>query len=137
VARADLGELTRSTTDGILMAIGTSSGIEYRTEPSAGIVVLLETGLVERIGVAWGCAMPLLMLCDPGLCASVGVSKPAGASVGACCATPARPMAITPTKKMIADSHLCIIVPTTSKTGLNFLLDSRPRKQQGKALTKC
>ncbi len=54
VARADFRELTRSPTDGILMAISAGSGIEYRAQPGAGVVILLETDLVERIGVAWG-----------------------------------------------------------------------------------
>jgi hypothetical protein len=58
VARTDFRELTRSTTDGILMTISAGSGIEYWTQPGAGVVVLLETGLVERIGVARG-------FCDP------------------------------------------------------------------------
>src|SRR5579864_7507596 len=40
--------------------------------------------------------MPLLMLRDPGFWASVGVSKPAGASVADCCAIPASPSASEP-----------------------------------------
>src|ERR1700752_1241984 len=43
--------------------------------------------------------MPLLTLCDPGSCARVGVSKPVGASVGPCCATPATTIASAPSAK--------------------------------------
>jgi len=39
--------------------------------------------------------MPLLVLCDPGFCVSVGVSKPAGASTADCCAVPLKPTAHT------------------------------------------
>jgi hypothetical protein len=46
--------------------------------------------------------MPLLTLCEPGFWASVGVSKPVGASVGACFATPARTIASAPNSKTAA-----------------------------------
>src|SRR5580704_4540493 len=54
VARADLRELTRSPTDGILMAIRAGSGIEYRAQPGAGVVVLFELGLIEHIAITRG-----------------------------------------------------------------------------------
>src|SRR6202007_426012 len=53
-----------------------------------------------------GSAMPLLTLCDPGSCASVGVSKPVGASVGPCCATPATTIASAPRAKTGNEIHL-------------------------------
>src|SRR5580700_9437170 len=50
--------------------------------------------------------MPLLTLCDPGSCARVGVSKPVGASVGPCCATPATTIASVPSAKTANEIHL-------------------------------
>src|SRR5258708_5406322 len=52
VACTDLRELTRSAADGILMTIRTSSSIEYWAQACAGVVVQLETGLVEGVGIA-------------------------------------------------------------------------------------
>ena len=66
--------------------------------------------------------MPLLRLFEAGFCASVGVSKPAGASLGACYATPTKPMAMTPTSKTATESHLSFFMYTTFKIELPFLL---------------
>jgi hypothetical protein len=83
---------------------------------SRAFIVLVEL-LVEGIGVAWGSAIPLLLLYDPGLWASVGVSKPAGASVAGCCAIPANPTAITPSSNTRTETHLCIIAFHLLKSG--------------------
>ena len=83
---------------------------------SRAFIVLVDL-LVEGIGVAWGSAIPLLLLYDPGLWASVGVSKPAGASVAGCCAIPANPTAITPSSNTRTETHLCIIAFHLLKSG--------------------
>src|ERR1700757_522369 len=54
VAGADFGELAGAAADGILVAIGASPGVEDRAQAGAGVVVLLETGLIEGVGVARG-----------------------------------------------------------------------------------
>jgi hypothetical protein len=53
VASADFRELAGSAADRILMAIRAGSGVKDRPESGAGVVILLEPGLVERIDVTW------------------------------------------------------------------------------------
>ena len=83
---------------------------------SRAFIVLVDL-LVEGIGVAWGSAIPSLLLYDPGLWASVGVSKPAGASVAGCCAVPTDPAAITPRSNTRTEAHLRIIAFRLLKSG--------------------
>ena len=54
--------------------------------------------------------MPLLELLEPGLWTSVGVSKPAGASVGACGALPAARGICRPVKATRTAADLLIIM---------------------------
>src|ERR1700758_1980281 len=49
---ANLGELAGTSGDRILMAISAGSGIKYGTQAGAGVVVLLETALVQRVCIA-------------------------------------------------------------------------------------
>src|SRR5215467_554035 len=56
VPGADLGELAGPAAYRILVTISARSSIKDRPESGAGIVVLLELGLVEHIGIArWLC----------------------------------------------------------------------------------
>src|SRR6476660_3287326 len=59
--------------------------------------------------------MPLLTLCDPGFCPSVGVSKPAGASVADCWAVPATPIASTARNRTITGMLLRPMVGNSPK----------------------
>ena len=52
-----------------------------------------------------GSAMPLLTLCEPGFSTRVGVPKPVGASVAACCAT-ATAVAILASHTVRTDDHI-------------------------------
>jgi len=64
--------------------------------------------------------MPSLMLCDPGFCASVGVSKPAGASVAYSRAITAMSIATTARSRMRIEMYLPFMGVTTSGTDLNL-----------------
>lgn len=52
VAGADFRELAGAATYRVLMAVYTGSGVEDGAESGAGIVLLLEAGLVQGIGIA-------------------------------------------------------------------------------------
>src|SRR4029077_19909513 len=59
--------------------------------------------------------MPLLVLCDPGFAASVGVSKPAGASVAGGCAIAGHAAASTPSSNTRAEWHVRVIVSSSER----------------------
>ena len=82
MADTQFGKLAGPSADRILMALGASPGVVDGAQSHAGIMGCFVDLLVESEGVAGGFVMPLLLLWEPGFCASVGVSKPAGASVG-------------------------------------------------------
>src|SRR4029453_13028104 len=76
--------------------------------------------------------MPLLVLCDPGFAASVGVSKPAGASVADCCAIAGHAMAITPSSNTRVEGPVRIIVSSSEK----WVCPRRvPRRREGAVLS--
>src|SRR5262249_7804220 len=56
--------------------------------------------------LALGSAMPLLVLCDPGCAASVGVSKPAGASVADGCPSTGHAPVITANSNTRAEGYV-------------------------------
>src|SRR5215475_120057 len=72
--------------------------------------------------------MPLLVLCDPGFAASVGVSKPAGASAADCCALARHAPVIPPSRHRRAAILLHVIVSSSEE----WLCPRRvPRRQEG------
>src|SRR5246127_2954646 len=52
MAGADFRELTGSAANRVLVAIHAGSGVKYRPQAGAGIMVLLKASLVEGIGIA-------------------------------------------------------------------------------------
>src|SRR5580692_10537894 len=56
-----------------------------------------------------GSAMPLLTLCEPGFSTSVGVSKPVGASVAACCATATTATTLAPHNVRTTDQYFPVM----------------------------